>query len=169
MNTLITDRLVLRPVREDDAQAVYRNWSTDERVAEHCTWHPHKNIDVTKAYIEHCIKMEYCWAITLKGSDEPIGIIEVVGKNSAGVDELGYVLMHDQWGKGIMTEAVKAVIKELFELGFEKVGACHHTDNPASGKVMRKSGMKFVRSGEIKRKFDSDELIPIDIYEISKN
>ena len=55
---------------------------------------------------------EYCWAITLKEDGEPIGAINLVGINSVGVPETGYMLMYDKWGKGIMTEAVKAVVEE---------------------------------------------------------
>ena len=44
MNTLYTDRLVLRPFKKNDAEAMYKNWTYDERVARYCRWHPHTSI-----------------------------------------------------------------------------------------------------------------------------
>ncbi len=166
---LETQRLILRPFRNGDAEAMYRNWTCDERVAKYCRWHPHKSIAETEEYLNMCINAEYNWAITLKGNDEPIGAIDLVGTNSVGVPEIGYVLQHDYWGKGLMTEAVKAVIDELFRNGFDKVGACHSIDNPASGKVMEKCGMVYTRNCMAQRKFGSDEQCEVRCYEISRS
>lgn len=168
MNTLYTDRLVLRPFREGDERAMYKNWTCDERVARYCRWHPHRDIEETKSYLEMCIGAEYSWAITLKGADEPIGCVDIVGVNSVGVPELGYVLMYDCWGKGIMTEAVRAVIDELFECGFDKLCACHNVDNPASGKVMEKCGMTYVGNATAQKKFGSDEQCEVSCFEICR-
>ena len=168
MNTLATDRLILRPFKDGDAPAMYKNWTYDERVARYCRWHPHKSIAETEEYLQMCLKAEYCWAITLKNTDEPIGAVDLVGENSAGVPEIGYVLSHDFWGMGIMTEAVGAVIQELFRCGYEKIGSCHCLDNPASGRVMEKCGMVYVGNGMGLRKFGSDELCEVRCYEISR-
>lgn len=168
MNTLYTDRLVLRPFREGDAAAVYRNWTQDERVARYCPWYPHKSVEDTEGYIKMCMGKKYCWAITPKDTGEPVGCIDVVGINDAGVPEIGYVLAHDYWGAGIMTEAAKAVLDELFRCGFARIEAHHHVDNPASGRVMEKCGMTYVRDGERRRKFGSDELCAIKCYEIAR-
>ena len=168
MNTLYTDRLILRPFRSDDAQLMYANWTSDERVARYCRWHPHNSIEDTNDYLKLCLNSEYCWAITLKGTDEPIGAIDLVGKNDVGVHEIGYVLSYKFWGNGLMTEAVKAVINELFNCGFNILGACHDINNPASGKVMEKCGMIYKRSCMAQKKFGSDELCEVKCYEISK-
>ncbi len=168
MNTLYTAGLTLRPFRRGDAQAMYNNWTYDERVAKYCRWHPHKSIKETEAYLKMCLEAKYCWAITLKDKDEPIGAVDLVGTNSAGVPEIGYVLAYDYWGKGIMTEAVKAVLDELFCCGFEKIGSCHCVDNPASGRVMEKCGMTYVRNSMELKKFGSDELCEVRCYEISR-
>lgn len=168
MNTLYTNRLVLRSFKEGDAEAMYKNWTYDERVARYCRWYPHTSIEVTEEYLKMCLGVEYCWAITLKDKDEPIGCVDLVGINSFGVPEIGYVLSYDYWGNGIMTEAVKAVLGELFRCGFDKVGACHCVDNPASGKVMEKSGMTYVRNCMAQKKFGSDEQCEVKCYEICR-
>ena len=56
--------------------------------------------------------------------------------------EVGYWLRHDRWGTGIVTEATAALSKWAFrELGLNRVFARHMAANPASGAVMRKTGM----------------------------
>lgn len=81
MNTLHTEHLILRPFREGDAKAMFRNWTQDERVARYCRWYPHKDISETEWFLKHCcLNAEYNWAITLKGKDEPIGGIDVSAK-----------------------------------------------------------------------------------------
>lgn len=168
MNTLTTERLTLRPFREGDAPAMYKNWTYDERVARYCRWQAHESLAETEAYLGMCLKAEYCWAITLTGTDEPIGCVDLVGENDIGVPEIGYVLSHEYWGRGIMTEAAAAVISELFRCGCERLGACHSVDNPASGRVMEKCGMTYTRNCMTQRKFGSDELCEVRCYEIAR-
>lgn len=58
--------------------------------------------------------------------------------------EIGYCISSNYWNKGITTEALKAIINYLFkEVGFNRIVAMHDPDNPASGKVMIKSNMKY--------------------------
>lgn len=168
MNEILTERLILRPFKDGDAKAMYNNWTYDDRVAKYCRWYPHNNVSETEMFLNYCMGAEYCWAITLKDKDEPIGCIDIVRMSEDNEPELGYVLGHDYWGKGIMTEVLKAVIAELFECGFKKVEACHNIDNPASGKVMEKAGMTYSRNSMGLKKFGSDELVEVKYYEIIK-
>ncbi len=55
--------------------------------------------------------------------------------------EVGYFIDSNEWNKGYATEALKAAIEELFRIGFKRVVAGYFEDNPASGRVMEKSGM----------------------------
>ena len=168
MNRIVTERLILRPFKKEDAEAMFHNWTYDERVVRFCRWHPHTSLSETEQYLNICMNSQYCWAITLKEKDEPVGCIDVVSRNSMGTCEIGYVLSYEFWSKGIMTEALKAVISELFECGFDVIGACHALDNPASGKVMEKSGLTYVRNAMALKKFGSDELVEVKCYEIRK-
>lgn len=174
MSTLTTDRLVLRPFLEGDAEMMYRNWTSDENVAKYCHWHKHENLDTTvwllNMYLEEAASgFEYRWAITEKGNDEPIGAIDVVGiTDDNKTAEIGYVLSKKHWNKGYATEAFKAVIDELFRNGFTKIKAAHHIDNPASGRVMEKCGMIFVGYDKTIAKWGSDELCDVKLYELVK-
>lgn len=174
MSTLTTDRLVLRPFKEGDAEMMYRNWTSDENVAKYCHWHKHKNLDATvwllNMYLEEAASgFEYRQVITQKDNDEPIGAIDVVGIiDDNTTAEIGYVLSKKHWNKGYVTEALNAVIDELFRNGFTKIKAVHHVDNLASGKVMEKCGMHFVGYEKSIAKWGSDELCDVKLYEILK-
>lgn len=127
MSILYTDRLVLRPFKETDAEAMYKNWTFDNRVAKYCRWYPHSNIEMTQQllniYLEEAKKgFEYRWAILLNGNDEPIGAIDVVRVSEDNkTATIGYVLSYNYWNKGYATEALKGVIKYLFDNGFNGI------------------------------------------------
>ena len=173
MSILYTDRLVLRPFKENDAEAMYKNWTFDNRVAKYCRWYPHSNIEMTQQllnmYLEAAKKgYEYRWAILLNGNDEPIGAIDVVGVSEENkTATIGYVLSYNYWNKGYATEALKEVIKYLFDNGFNVIEAEHHIDNIASGKVMEKCGMKYIGDSKAQKKFGSDEYCIVKQYQIN--
>ena len=81
----------------------------------------------------------------LKEIGEPIGSISVVEKNeSINMLHVGYCIGSRWWHKGIMTEAFKAVIDLLFtETDVNRIEARHDPDNPHSGDVMKKCGLKY--------------------------
>ena len=74
-------------------------------------------------------------------NNELIGMINEVDKKD-NVIEVGYVIDHKHKGNGYATETLKASIKELFALGYEKVTAGFFEENAASKRVMEKAGMK---------------------------
>ena len=60
--------------------------------------------------------------------------------------EVGYVLSKAYWGKGLMTEAVKAVISYCFEmLDFDYLTCAHFNYNDRSRRVIEKCGFKFLK------------------------
>lgn len=171
MEKLYTKRLVLRPFEKNDAEAMYKNWTYDERVAKYCRWYPHENVDLTKKLLDMYLNenSKYCWAIVLKDGNEPIGAIDVVDIcDDNKTAEIGYVLSYNYWNNGFATEALNIVIDALFNMGFTKIKAKHHVDNIASGKVMEKCGMKFTRNDKSQEKFDTDRLCDVKCYEIRK-
>jgi ribosomal-protein-alanine N-acetyltransferase len=88
----------------------------------------------------------YNWAIVLKeNGPEPIGNISVVYvKERTLCATIGYCMSRAHWGKGIMAEALTALIAFLFdEVGFNRIEAYHDIENPNSGRVMQKAGMQF--------------------------
>lgn len=147
---LETDRLILRRFTIDDAESVFNNWTSDEEVTKYLTWPTHKNVDVSREYMEYCVKgyadsSFYQWAIELKDTHELIGNISVV-KVIDKIDslELGWVIGRKYWGNGYTAEAALKVIEFLFDkVGANCIYAEHDVNNPNSGRVMQKAGMKF--------------------------
>lgn len=174
MSIIKTDRLILRPLTDNDAVEMFKNWTWDERVSRYCRWHPHKSIEETKQLLKMYKSQaesgfNYRWGIELKSNGALIGVIDVIDlSDDKKTAEVGYVLAYDYWNNGYLTEALKAVIDELFSSGVEKVIADHHIDNLASGRVMEKCGMKFTHFSKAKAKFGSDELCDVKCYEINK-
>ena len=146
----VTERLILRPFTEDDAEAVFNNWASDDEVTKYLTWPTHSSVDVSREYVSYCIQQytkpsRYQWGIELKNTHKLIGNISVVSSiEELECMELGWVIGRAYWGNGYMPEAAAKVIDVLFdEVGANCVYAGHDVNNPKSGRVMQKIGMRF--------------------------
>lgn len=145
---LKTSRLKLRRFTIGDADAMYRNWASDPEVTKYLTWPPHSDPEISRMVLESWITeygkdSYYQWAIEYEG--QPIGGISVVHKNDqVEMVHIGYCIGRAWWHKGIMTEALGALIRFFFEeVGVNRIETRHDPNNPHSGAVMRKCGMKF--------------------------
>ena len=147
---LETERLILRRYTETDAEPMYANWASDPEVSKYLTWPPHSSVEVTKSLVTDWITRYenpdyYNWVIELKETGEVVGNIsgvEVIEKIEA--IEIGYCMGKAWWGRGIMPEALCAVMNYLFdEVEMNRVYARHDVNNPKSGRVMQKAGMKY--------------------------
>jgi RimJ/RimL family protein N-acetyltransferase len=80
-----------------------------------------------------------------KNTGKVIGNISVVKLiESIDAAEMGYCMSRAYWGQGLMPEALRAVMDYLFDVvGLNRVAACHDANNPKSGRVMEKAGMKL--------------------------
>ena len=146
---LKTPRLILRRAEISDAEAMFKNWANDPEVTKYLTWQPHGNIEVTKnllsSWVESYEKEDYYqWMIVLKEIEEPIGSIMVSTVGRAQSAHIGYCIGKNWWHQGIMSETLRRVIDFLFdEVGYHRVESMHDSNNPNSGKVMAKCGMKY--------------------------
>lgn len=141
-HTLDTPRLHLRHFTENDAQDVFE-YARDELTVKYLTWPAHKNIEESQRIITRQLSNENTYAIVLKETGKVIGCIDLRITSDADAS-FGYVLNRSYWNKGYMTEALQYSLTYLFEkLGIETVTSCHETENPASGSVMKKCGMKW--------------------------
>lgn len=148
--TIETKRLTLRRFIEEDAVKMYENWASDPEVTRFMTWPPHGSVQVTREIIDDWIQnyadaSYYNWVIILKEIGEPIGSISAVKLDeSISSAEIGYCMGKKWWGREIMPEALKAVMAFLFdEVGANRIEATHDLNNPKSGRVMDKAGMKL--------------------------
>lgn len=148
---LETERLILRPFVLEDAEAMHRNWAGDAEVTKYLTWPTHADAGVSRMVLtDWCSNYEkpdfYQWGIAWKDRPEdPFGTLSVVAVIAeAEAVEIGYCIGREHWGKGVMTEALNAVIDFFFDqVGALRVQACHDSRNPGSGRVMEKCGMKY--------------------------
>jgi ribosomal-protein-alanine N-acetyltransferase len=143
---LRTRRLLLRKFRKGDAEMMYRNYTSDPEVTRYLTWPPHASVEVTGQFLDYVLgqyaaENGYSWAIVYEG--EVVGSISVVNMSlDDECCEVGYCLSRSLWDRGIMTEALKAVLGFLLDTArFNCVSAYHDEANPASGRVMQKAGM----------------------------
>ena len=83
------------------------------------------------------------FAVTLRESGELVGAVGLGLARDHARAELGYWIGVPYWGRGYATEAARAVVTYAFgELGLNRVFAFHFTNNPASGRVLQKIGMR---------------------------
>ena len=157
-----TARLVLRPFVKEDAPAMYRNWASDPEVTKFLSWPTYKTVDTAYEILNIWVPQYrddtfYQWAIELKEIGEVIGSISVVNFDErVDMAEIGFCIGRSWWGQGMMTEAFQAVIDFLFgEVGVQRIEAGHDPNNPASGAVQRKCGLKY--EGTLRRSIRSNQ------------
>lgn len=145
---LTTDRLTLRELRHSDEQEVYELRKDDE-VNRFLAREKAKSIEDARKFITMILQKtrnneSILWAINQKGEDKLIG--SIVYYNISAKDyraEIGYELSPAQQGKGIMQEALEAVIQFGFDkLGFEIIEAWPTKENTRSILLLEKFDFK---------------------------
>lgn len=146
--TLQTERLTLRPFTVEDAPAMFENWANDPAVTRFLTWTPHESAEVTRALLtlweeESKSPETYNWGIVFEG--KLIGNVSLLKVNTLHERAaLGYCMGRKWWGRGIMTEAVRTVLRYCFEeVGFYRITGEHAARNLGSGRVMEKCGLRY--------------------------
>ena len=145
MDRVETERLILRPWREDDAPELYR-WACDPQVGPAAGWAPHKDVEDSLNVLRSILMKPDTWAITLRGSDQPVGSIGVFPSSCTQADrqpEIGYWLARPLWGRGYVPEAVRALITLCFARGAQEVWCAHAEGNHKSQRVIEKCGFQY--------------------------
>ena len=173
--TIETKRLLLRKFMVEDAEAMFQNWASDKEVTKFLTWPAYTSLDTAIHILnEWTTSYEkpdfYQWAIVPKNLNEPIGSISVVSINEkTQMAEIGYCIGRPWWNRGITSEALSAVINFMFDqVGANRVQAKHDVNNPHSGLVMKKCGMKYegtLRSAAV----NNQGVCDVSIYALLKS
>lgn len=144
-----TDRLSLRPITRADIPAITRICQ-DPLIAENTLLIPYPYSEADAARWLDSIEAARSagstavdLAIIERNSGEFIGVISLSARNRHDDTEAGFWLDRDWRGRGLMTEALHAVIALAFRQGAHRVSARHFPFNPASGRVMVKAGLTF--------------------------
>lgn len=172
--TLETDRLILRPLRMRDAEDLYA-YASDPAVSRHVLWDTHHSLSDSRQFLRAAIRqyrkgLPGTFAITLRDSGRMIGTIGFMWINvDSQSAEVGYSLSREYWNRGLMTEALRAVIAfGLDELSLNRIEAQHETDNPASGRVMIHAGMK--KEGMLRQRLkNKGRFVDVALYAILRS
>lgn len=159
-----TERLILRAWRETDLEDFYEYASVDG-VGQRCGWLPHKSIDESRQILSIFRAEKKTFALELKETGKVIGSIGLEERDAdLGMDhnqkgrEIGYVLNKDYWGRGLMPEAVKAVIDCCFrELDFDWLTCGHFVWNDQSRRVVEKCGFQYLKDAIHQTRFHTEE------------
>lgn len=147
---LETERLRLREIEQGDAEFLYENFSKPE-VTQYYGMEPftdpEQGVRIAESFRNALAeKRGIRFAITLRETGEMIGTAGFNAWNPYHKrTEIGYELNPDHWGKGYVTEVIRAVVDYGFSTGLERIGAIITCDNPASRRAVEKNG--FVREG----------------------
>ena len=146
-NELETDRLYLRPAREDDAELIFRRYGQDPQVSRYMSWTPHRSLDDTLEFLRRRI------GANQEGKSAGYLIFsrdtgELLGDIGGGIGEsriqFGYCLARDAWGHGFATEAALAFVAiASSEPSIWRVQAYCDVENRASARVLEKVGLTF--------------------------
>jgi RimJ/RimL family protein N-acetyltransferase len=152
-----TERLVLRQLKETDAIALSKYGSHFD-IARMTGSFPHPFPLISAEFKIMYLKslrerdLAYPYAITEKGNDEMIGIMDLFRKDLSSALEIGYWIAEPHWGKGYACEAGEAILSEASDtFGNATFKAGVFSDNPASQRVLEKLGFK--RTGDVEEYF----------------
>jgi len=164
-----TDRLILRAWRESDVEDLYE-YARVDGVGQMAGWKPHASIKESRQILELFIREKKTFALELKETGKVIGSLGLEEREedmglpeSAMGREIGYALSRDYWGRGLMPEAVTAVVDHCFrELDFDWLTCGHFIRNDRSRRVVEKCGFHYVKDILYKTQFGTEE--PTKLY-----
>ena len=146
---LQTERLILRPQKETDAESLYE-YAKDSEVGPIAGWPPHKNLEESRDVIKHVFCGSECYAVCLKTDGLAIGCIELKLNGCTDMTdrddecELGYWIGKKYWGKGLIPEAARELIRHGFEdLNMEVIWCGYYDGNTKSKRVQEKVGFVY--------------------------
>ena len=149
--TFETNRLILRPWCEDDAEELYK-YASDPEVGPPAGWLPHTSVENSREIIRAVLSAPETYAVCLKEDGKPIGSIGMHRNDIAEDDdeyELGYWIGKPFWGQGLIPEASRELIRYAFEdLGMARIWCGHYDGNIKSRRVMEKLGFVFHHTTE---------------------
>ena len=144
---LKTRRLLLRPFQESDAADLYE-YAKDPRVGPIAGWPVHTIVENSREIIRTVFARPGVFALERKEDGKVIGSAGYVGRHQTllpGPDnEIGYAMSPACWGRGLMPEAVREILRYGFEdLGLNAQWCGHYDFNDRSRRVVEKCGFRY--------------------------
>ena len=143
---LETKRLVLRPWCESDAEALYK-YASDPDIGPPAGWLPHTSIDNSREIIVGVLSAPETYAVCLKEDGKAIGSVGLHRNDLACQNdeyELGYWIGKPFWGRGLIPEASREMLRHAFEdLGMNRIWCGYYEGNTKSRRVQEKLGFAY--------------------------
>jgi RimJ/RimL family protein N-acetyltransferase len=153
---LETERLILRPWKEDDAESLYK-YAKDPKVGPIAGWPVHTSVDNSREIIKEVLLVDETFAVCLKEDNVAIGSIGLFSpaqSHTAISDdeiEIGYWIGVPFWGNGYIPEAVRVLQRHAFEdLGCSAMWCGYYDGNEKSKRCMEKCGFVYHHTEENK-------------------
>ena len=151
---LETERMILRPWEEEDAEDLYK-YASNPEVGPAAGWPVHTSVENSRAVIREVFSAPETYAVVLKETGHPVGCIGLlIGKASNfGIPdtegEIGYWIGVPFWGQGFIPEAVKELMRHAFEeLNMDALWCGYFAENEQSFKAQAKCGFKHHHTEE---------------------
>ena len=152
--TLETDRLILRPWKEDDAEYLYE-YASHPDVGPIAGWPVHISVEDSRGVIRDVLSATDTYAIVLKETGHPVGSIGLMIGEASNLKvpdnegEIGYWIGVPYWGQGLVPEAVREIMRYGFEdKQLDKIWCGYFDGNTKSKRVQEKCGFHFHHTAE---------------------
>lgn len=147
--TLETERLILRPWEESDAEDLYE-YAKDERIGPVTGWPVHADVNESRQVIRTILSEPETYAVCLKEDGRPVGCVSLMtgGRSNIGLPEseaeIGFWIGVPFWGQGLIPEAVKEIIRHAFDdLHLDALWCGFFDGNEKSRRVQEKCGFTY--------------------------
>ncbi|GAB6109371.1 GNAT family N-acetyltransferase [Fusibacter bizertensis] len=168
---LETERTIMRKFELSDLEDFYA-YCINPEVGPNAGWKPHESKEESLKYLKMMMEGDEVLAIVDKASEKVIGSIgmhEDTMRNTPDVKMIGYVLAKEFWGKGLMTEAVREVMRHGFEEEKLKlISVQHFANNDKSRRVIEKIGFKSEGTIRYARKLYDDSIEDLVCYSMTR-
>lgn len=151
---LFTERLILRPWNESDAESLYE-YAKDDRVGPIAGWPVHTSVENSREIIKSVLSSPETYAVCLKDDNRAIGCIGLKIGNQSILDltdtegTIGYWIGVPFWGQGLIPEATREIIRHAFEdLNLKTLWCGYFDGNEKSKRVQEKCGFTYHRTNK---------------------
>ena len=156
---LETERIILRPWRESDAGELYE-YASDPQVGPIAGWPIHTSVENSREIIRDVLSVPETYAVILKESEKAVGSAGILRGENANAPlneneaEIGYWIGRPYWGRELIPEAVKELLRRCFnDLNLIGVWCLYYDGNDKSKRVAEKCGFVYHSTRESENRF----------------
>lgn len=149
-----TDRLILRPWQESDAEDLFK-YASHPEVGPIAGWPMHTSVENSRDIIKEVLSRPETYAVVIKSEEQVVGSIGLLIGEASNLAlpvteaEIGYWIGVPYWGQGLIPEAVREIIRYAFEdLHLEKLWCGYFEGNVKSKRVQEKCGFTYHHSNQ---------------------